>query len=268
MTKLPLGAIAFSGLLLFCASAQAGTVSLFSLIETSDNDRNQHIGPFATDAPPGNTENSLTLDTPNSGGSAFSAWDENTRDHRVGVSARAQENSPDAFAASVGRVTERQSYVADSAGTVVLDYSLDIFHLIVSDLAPLRDFYSYGLSLALVGETGNYGRIYESKLDPSPIFLSNSGIRTLDFSGQIDVAAGEEFSIEMILFGQMGQFTPIGGFLRGTLNLQGEWMVSSTGGFRPISDDLAPVPVPAGLPLMICGLGALGCMRLRKSAMV
>lgn len=268
MTKLPLGAIAFSGLLLFCASAQAGTISLLSLIETSDNDRIQNIGPFATDAPPGDTENSLILNAADTGGSAFSAWDESTRDHRVGVSARTRENSPDAFAASVGRVEERQTYIADTAGTVTLDYTLDIFHLLVSDLTPLRDFYSYGLSLALVGETSNYGRIYESALDPDPIFLTNGGVRTLDFSGQIDVAAGEEFSVEMVLFGQMGQFTPIGRFFRGTLNLHGDWMVSSTGDFRPVPDDLAPVPLPAGLPLMICGLGALGCMRWREHSMV
>ena len=259
MTKLPLGAIAFSGLLLFCASAQAGTVSLLSFIE---------IGPVATDAPPENTENSLVLNAADTGGSTFSAWDEGTHDHRVGVSARTQENSPDAFAASVGRVEERQSYIADTAGTITFDYTLDIFHLLVSDLAPLRDFYNYGLSLALVGETSNYGQIYESTLDPDPIFLTNGGIRTLDFSGQIDVAAGEEFSVEMVLFGQMGQFTPIGAFFQGTLNLDGDWMVSSTGDFRPVLDDLAPVPLPAGLPLIVCGLGALGCMRLRKRSMV
>lgn len=268
MTKLPLGAIAFSGLLLFCASAQAGTVSLLSFIETSDNDRFQEIGPFTPEAPPGNTETSLTLDAADSGGSAFSAWNESARDHRVGVSARTLENSPGAFAASFGRVEERQSYIADTAGTVTLDYSLDIFHLLVSDLAPLRDFYSYGLSLALIGETTNYARIYESTFDPDPIFLANSGVRTLDFSGEIDVAAGEEFSVEMVLFGQMGQFTPVGAFFQGTLNLQGDWMVSSTGDFRPVPDDLAPVPLPAGLPLMVCGLGVLGCMRLRKRSVV
>ena len=39
-----------------------------------------------------------------------------------------------------------------------------------------------------------------------------------------------------------------------------------TGGFVEMTDELAPIPVPAALPLLLAGLGGLGTMRLRRRA--
>ncbi|MGZ2259090.1 VPLPA-CTERM sorting domain-containing protein [Roseobacter sp. A03A-229] len=252
-------------------TAEAGTVSAFAKASTQVTEQRESLEPLNPfEHPDGVEVDAITEDT---GSGAFSSVTVKVlpelRSHRISAFGGVAANTPDELSDSFGTVGEERRFLAETAGLVTLRYQIDATHDITSDLAPLRNYYGYGLSLQLGGVGGPSTTRYDTLFDTDPQLDTPSLTRSLLFELTHEVGAGEEFFASMRLNGVLGNEAPLGAFFEGMLVVDGSWSVRSTGRFTPVTGETempAPVPLPASLPLLLAGALGLGVLGRRRTA--
>jgi len=176
-------------------------------------------------------------------------------------------NQPDKLFRVFGRATDERRYTALTAGTVSLTYTLDVTHDFLTDLGPLSNYFGFGVRLEFDADLPS-AIDYISFFNFDPIFDQPNGTKSISVSLDKDFDAGDEFGITARLNSTFGREVPFGAFFDGSLLLDGAWSISSTGDLDLVIGDTtlpAPVPLPAGLPLLLAGLLSFGFLnRLSK----
>lgn len=123
---------------------------------------------------------------------------------------------------------------------------------VLADGNALIEHEGVGVSLTAGDTTAEVGNFL---IDTAQATIFGTVGDGTDFAGLFDLGPATDDGIEVLIA------TPLAGALTsvfGAPDLSGAQF-----GFATVSPDLAPVPLPAGMPLLLVGLGAIGALRLR-----
>ncbi len=252
------------------APLHAGTVQLLAVAETENNSLQDVVGPLdLADLPSGDSAlaqlGGSDPDRPAVLSSARVIPEENS--HRIGASALLSSLDQNGSRSSEAEIIETHRYVADTAGFISLSYSLVGVHNIFTNLGDPKDFYSYTVRIGIETDNNGSASTYSTVFDDSAVLNDPTGNVAINLGTSLGVEANEEFSITMELQSMLSVETDTPTIFTGSLGLDGVWSLRSDGEFSEIPDDIvrpAPVPLPAGLPLLITGALCLGVTTRRK----
>lgn len=112
-----------------------------------------------------------------------------------------------------------------------------------------------------------------SSADPSgPIFGLNGNGFSIDLGAAVDVQDGDVLTLTLFGLADSGDFpnltiprTPLGSFFDARAEISASLSLREDG-IRLVPEEISPVPLPAGLPLLVAGLASLALARRRQAA--
>lgn len=212
-------------------------------------------------------------------GTAFSSVNASAETLSFEVTSAARPSGSGTGAVVWGRARSEMvsQYRAIGSGTFHVNLALTGMFRVNTDrdvglpLAHILGGFEVSSSLGTVAE-----RV--SNTDPSsPLFGLLAGDINQQITGSIAVSDGDMISLRLLGLADAGEYPLQDGerevnpaFFASSTRLFGLAFVRADGfELEPITDQIAPVPLPAGLPLLLgglAGLGALGLRNTRKTA--
>lgn len=267
-----------AALLLVPIAAQAVTFTVGTFAETEQDSNDVTAGPLGTLLYPNGAGAQSTQ--PGAAGinaalaTAFSRPALNEAE--ISATAKGPSNTPGAFSRAGGLTENTYDFEAVGDGSLTAVVSVTVDHAITTDLAPISDFFRYRAIAKLVnpGKASSVS-VYDSLLAPSPTANDPVGGNIFDLVLGIVVEDGDQIRFETAFDAEIGDDSPFGAFFDGSLDLAASWRLTPSDGLTldPITGStggggtpVAPVPLPASLPLLGAGLADLLFLRRRKSA--
>lgn len=242
------------------ASSNAATVSLETLLfipPTIEED----AAIFGSDAPNGSIENTLTEPGTGQSSSGSATFDENGRRLSAAAHILHTATSPEQSQRGLGRAKSSESLSVVTAGSLLFEFDLIGSFNVVSDLSLEDDdtYASLFAALTVVGPSSTQTDDYWIGSSPTQRELTFSNKLSLE----LFVDAGDLLTIDTRIQATTGSTADITAFLEADSSLEGILTITTNDGASIEYGDLAPVPLPAALPMLLAGICALGMMRRR-----
>ncbi len=249
--------------LLLPGVASAATVNTSLLGETANLSDSQTTGPYSTTDIPGLRSLGTDVGESDSNRVNTAFYIDPTSQiagHDTLVRAAAGER---AFAQV--SFTVIYDFIASGSGQVTSDFH--VFHAFeaLSDAYVPRDLLGFTIGTGISTPSAARASGYVSSVDPNPAFDQPTGDLSNHLDVELDVFDGEEVSVYVTYHAHFGRADEADAFFSLFAGMESEWFIQAGEGLTLDPVDIADVPLPASLPMLLSlVLGAAGVLRVRN----
>ena len=163
-----------------------------------------------------------------------------------------------------------ETYVADGDGSVTVRFGYAGRLDLTTDIPDASRLVRAFAGLNIFAPTLTESRFSDSAFFPDPLFGATNGFFDDEFIATFNVSDGDDFRVNPYLGVETGALEQFSAFIDASAEINGFWSIEATGTVLTSSDGTliptTPVPLPAGVMLLLTPLGALVAMRRPKRA--